>query len=71
MSHTELLQPLERQPTVKPAELLDFARFLAQRSQADQGKPTSLAESSMAQWINNPLRVKTFLPLSRGDTNAR
>lgn len=71
MSHAELLRTLEQLPTAAQAEVLDFARFLVQRSQADQDEPRSLAESSMAQWINNPLRVKAFQPLSREDANAR
>lgn len=71
MSYAELIQTLEQLPTAKQAEVLDFAKFLVQRTQLDPIEPKTLAESSLAQWINAPLGVKDFQPLSREDANAR
>lgn len=71
MIHAELIETLEQLPTAKQAEVLDFARFLVQRMQLDQTEPKTLAESSLAQWISDPLGVKDFQPLSREDANAR
>jgi len=71
MIHAELIETLEQLPTAKQAEVLDFAKFLVQRTQLDQTEPKTLAESSLAQWISDPLGVKGFQPLSREDANAR
>ncbi len=71
MSHAELIQTLEQLPKEKQAEVLDFAKFLVQRTRHDRIEPKPLAESSLAQWINAPLGVKDFQPLSREDANAR
>ena len=71
MIQAELIETLEQLPTAKQAEVLDFAKFLVQRIQSDQVQPKTLAESSLAQWINHPLGVKDFHPLSREETNAR
>ena len=70
MSHAELIQTLEQLPKEKQAEVLDFAKFLVQRTRHDAIEPKRLAESSLAQWINEPLGVKDFQPLSRDDANA-
>ncbi|MEA3638775.1 MAG: DUF2281 domain-containing protein [Lamprobacter sp.] len=71
MIHAELIETLEQLPQEKQAEVLDFARFLAQRRQHDEYEPKPLAECSFAQWINTPLVVNDFQPLSREDANAR
>ena len=71
MSHAELIETFEQLPKEKQAEVLDFAKFLAQRAKPDQIEPKTLADSSLAQWINNPLRVKGFQPLNREEANAR
>ena len=71
MSHAELIETFEQLPKEKQAEVLDFAKFLVQRIQADQIEPKTLADSSLAQWINNPLSIKGFQPLSREEANAR
>lgn len=71
MIKAELIATLEQLPTAQQAEVLDFAKFLVQRMQLDQTKPKTLAESSLAQWISDPLGVKDFQPLSREDANAR
>ena len=71
MSHAELIETFEQLPKEKQAEVLDFAKFLAQRAKPDQIEPKTLADSALAQWINNPLRIKGFQPLSREEANAR
>ena len=71
MGYAELIQTLEQLPAEKQSEVLDFARFLVQRTQRDQIEPKTLAESSFAQWINHPLGVQDFQPLSREAANAR
>ena len=71
MLNAELIATLEQLPTAKQEEVLDFAKFLVQRTQLDQTEPKTIAESPFAQWIRNPLGVKDFQPLSREDANAR
>lgn len=70
MSYAELIQVSEKLPKEKKSELIDFARFLLQQTQHDQTDRKTLAESSLAQWINDPLSVKDFEPLSREEANA-
>lgn len=71
MGHAELIQALEQLPEDKQAEVLDFAKFLAQRVQHEQSEQKTLAESSLARWINDPLGVENFQPMSREEANAR
>ncbi|MBK1621085.1 hypothetical protein CKO42_22205 [Lamprobacter modestohalophilus] len=71
MIHAELIETLERLPQEKQAEVLDFARFLAQRRQDDNDEPKPLGECSFAKWVNTPLVVNDFQPMSREDANAR
>lgn len=71
MGYAELIQTLEQLPEEKQIEVLDFAKFLAQRNQQSTIKPKTLAETELAKWINNPLGVKDFQPLSREEANAR
>ena len=71
MGYAELILTLEQLPEAKQAEVLDFAKFLAQQSQRESVKPKTLAESSLAQWINNPIGVADFMLLSREEANAR
>ncbi len=71
MNHAELLETLEQLPTAKQAEVLDFAKFLVERTQINPVQSKTLAESSLAQWINHPLSVEDFHPLTREEANAR
>ncbi|WPL16496.1 hypothetical protein Thiowin_01452 [Thiorhodovibrio winogradskyi] len=71
MEQAELLETLEQLPVAKQAEVLDFARFLVERARKDSVAPKTLRESSLAQWINQPLNVKDFQPLTREEANAR
>ena len=71
MGYAELIHTLEQLPEDKQAEVLDFAKFLAQRVQKQEVQPKTLAESSMARWIREPVGVVGFSPLSREEANAR
>ena len=71
MGYAELIQTLEQLPEEKQIEVLDFAKFLAQRNQQSMIEPKTLAETALAKWINNPLCVKDFQTLSREEANAR
>lgn len=71
MSFAELIEHLQALPQAKQAEVFDFVEFLAARSREETTPGKTLAESSLAQWINNPLRVDRFTPLSRDEANAR
>ncbi len=74
MSYADLIQRLQTLPAAKQAEVFDFVEFLASRQdaalQAGEQPPT-LAGSSMAAWLDQPLRVPGFTPLSREEANAR
>ena len=72
MSYAELIEKrLLTLPEAKQAEVFDFVEFLAARNQAECNKESTLAESSLADMIINPLRVAGFTPLSRDEANAR
>jgi hypothetical protein len=71
MDYAELIETLQQLPEDKQAEVLDFAQFLAQKAKKDEPQVRTLAQSSMARWINNPLGVDDFKPLSREEANAR
>ena len=71
MGYAELIHTLEQLPKDKQAEVLDFANFLAQRIPKQEARPKTLAESSMARWIREPVGVAGFTPLSRDEANAR
>ncbi len=71
MSYAELIERLQSLPKAKQAEVFDFVEFLAARNQAERGDEHSLAQSSLANMIKNPLRAPGFTPLSREEANAR
>ena len=71
MGYAELIHNLEQLPEDKQAEVFDFAEFLVRRVQKQEAKPKTLAESSMARWIREPVGVAGFTPLSREEANAR
>jgi hypothetical protein len=71
MGYAELLLTLEQLPEEKQAEVLDFAKFLAQRAASEGSKPDTLATSSLARWIQTPVGIANFSPLSRDEANAR
>lgn len=68
MGYAELLLILEQLPEEKQAEVLDFAKFLAQRAASEgSNKPDTLATSSLARWIQTPVGIANFSPLSRSE----
>jgi hypothetical protein len=71
MSYADLIEILENLPEEKQAEVLDFAKFLAQKVKKEEPQPKTLAESSLAHLMNNPVWVTDFQPLSREEANAR
>jgi len=71
MKQAELMETLNQLPADKQDEVLDFARFLVQQAHQADAAPKILADSAFAQWINQPLGVPGFQPLSREDANAR
>ena len=68
---------LEKLPPFAQEELLDFYEFLLKKyvpSEFDPHNPIEpkpLAESSLAHWINHPIGINDFEPLSREEANAR
>lgn len=71
MSYAELIEQLQTLPEAKQAEVFDFVEFLANRNRVEPGQQKTLAESSLAALMNNPLVVTDFIPLSREEANAR
>lgn len=72
MGYAELIRTLEQLPEDKQMEVLDFAKFLAQRvAQKEKTPLKTMAESSLARWIREPVGVADFTPLSREEANAR
>lgn len=71
MGYAELIETLQNLPEEKQAEVFDFIEFLAQKAKQKEPQPKTLAESALAYWINNPLGVADFKPLSREEANAR
>jgi hypothetical protein len=58
-------------PEAKQAEVFDFVEFLAARNQTERCEGHTLAHSSLAAMMKNPLRVTGFTPLSRDEANAQ
>ena len=71
MSYAELIERLQTLPEAKQAEVFDFVEFLANRNQLEHDQQKTLAESSLATMMKNPLLVADFTPLSREEANAR
>ena len=71
MNYAELIERLQALPEAKQAEVFDFVEFLAARNQAERADEHSLAKSSLANMIKNPLLIPGFTPLSREEANAR
>jgi hypothetical protein len=71
MGYAELILTVEQLPEEKQAEVLDFAKFLAQQTAREKTKPKTLAESSLGELMRNPLSVHDFKPMSREEANAR
>ena len=72
MGYAELIEKkLLTLPEAKQAEVFDFVEFLATRDQTERREEHSLANSSLAEMMKNPLLVTGFTPLSRDEANAR
>lgn len=74
MSHAELIRRLQTLPAAQQAEVVDFVEFLASRHAAAQraaGAPATLSQSPLAAWLDKPLVVPGFTPLSREEANER
>lgn len=48
MSYAELIEILENLPEEKQVEVLDFAKFLAEKAKKEELQPKTLTESSLA-----------------------
>lgn len=71
MGYADLISRLQALPEAQQAEVLDFVEFLEHRNQAVPTQSTTLAQSPLARWINDPVVVPNFKPLSRDEANAR
>ncbi len=71
MSYAELIEQLQTLPEAKQTEVFDFVEFLANRNRVEHSQQKTLAESSLASLMKNPLVVTDFIPLSREEANAR
>ena len=72
MGYAELIEKrLLTLPVSKQAEVFDFVEFLATRDQTERREERTLANSSLADMMKNPLLVTGFIPLSREEANAR
>lgn len=71
MGYAELIERLQSLPASKQAEVFDFVEFLAHRNQTESAPDQTLGQSSLAEWVKNPLPVSGFEPLSRDEANAR
>ena len=74
MSHAELIRRLQALPAAQQAEVYDFVEFLASRQAAAEraaAAPNTLSQSPLAAWLDKPLVVPGFTPLSREEANER
>ena len=71
MGYADLISRLQVLPEAKQAEVFDFVEFLVQRNQAEQSAIKTLADSSLATMMRNPIRVSHFTPMTRDEANAR
>ena len=73
MSYAELIQRLQALPAAQQAEVFDFVEFLASRQAAAGAAeaPSTLSQTPLAAWLDKPLVVPGFTPLSRDEANER
>lgn len=71
MGYADLISRLQELPETKQAEVFDFVEFLLQRNQTAQQAVNTLADSSLATMMKNPIRVSQFTPMTRDEANAR
>ena len=70
MGYADLISRMQVLPEDKQAAVFDFVEFFVQRNQAEQKPAPTLAQTSLAQWINNPVVVPDFKPFTRDEANA-
>lgn len=68
MGYAELMEKLQSLPSDKQAEVIDFVEFLASRTLARDEKNTPRL---LSKWRMHPFVVSDFVPMNRGDANAR
>jgi hypothetical protein len=71
MGYADLIRHLQALPESKQAEVFEFVEHLVQQNQATQLPANTLAQSSLAKWILNPMVVPGFKPMSREESNER
>ena len=74
MSYAEPIQRLQALPAAQQAEVFDFVEFLSSRqaaAQAAAAPATELGQSRLAMWLDEPIVVPGFKPLSREEANVR
>ncbi len=74
MSHAELIRRLQALPAAHQNEVHDFVAFLASRQAAAgaaAAPPATLSQSPLAVWLDKPMVVPGFKPLSREEAHAR
>ena len=74
MSYAELIERLRALPPAQQAEVFDFVEFLASRlaaTQAASEPAIQLGQSRLAIWLEKPMVVPGFTPMSREEANER
>ncbi len=77
MSYAELIERLQSLPAAQQAEVFDFVEFLASRQVAAQAATAPPEQTSVAgqrrlpMWLDKPIKVPGFTPLSRDEANDR
>ena len=71
MGFAELIEQIQTLPEAKRTEVCDFVAFLAKRHRVETDGDKTLADSSLAEFIGNPIQADDFKPLSRDEANAR
>lgn len=74
MSHVELIQRLQALPEAQQAQVYDFVEFLASRhasAPTTTAQATTLGQSRFGVWLDKPMVVPGFKPMSREEANER
>ena len=71
MGYADLISRMKVLPEAKQAEVFDFVEFLVQRNQVTPAQAPTLAQSSLAELMRNPIKVAHFKPMSRDEANER
>ncbi|MBI4754609.1 MAG: DUF2281 domain-containing protein [Betaproteobacteria bacterium] len=71
MGYAELIQTLQTLPQERQAEVFDFVEFLAERYSGKKVRTDEHATGALADFRAHPFKVKSFVPLTRDEANAR